>query len=205
MRIPARMKVLPPTLIALLLATACSDSTGNSGDGNVRVVLRASDQPSLAAAATAAQASDDDDGGHTPLSSVEEANITFSSMLARNTDGQLIDLGLDLPQTIDVKALMNGNELTLDAGSLPPGDYDQLVVVMTQVELVFANGGAIALTPPGGGWTSIVRVAPFTVVAGEAITVELNLKLRGAFREFGNGFRFFPDFDGHHDDDDDDD
>ncbi len=204
MRIPAKMKALPFTLIALLFAMACSDSTGASDQGNVRVVLRASDESSLAATAAGAQTSDDDDddGDSAPLSSVEEANITFSSMLARNTDGQLIDLGLDLPQTIDVKALMNGNELTLPAGSLPAGDYDQLVVVMTQVELVFANGGAMSLTPPGGGWTSIVRVAPFTVVEGEELTVELNLRLRGAFKQFGSGFRFFPDFDGrhHHDD-----
>ena len=104
---------------------------------------------------------------------VETANVTLASLLARNVNGELIDLDMDLPTTIDLKALANGNQTTLPAGTLPAGDYDQLVVVMTQVELTFINGGAVSLTPPGGGWTSIVRVAPFTIVDGQDATIEL--------------------------------
>lgn len=201
MQLPTRTTALPLTLIALLLTVACSDGMLNPDHGNVRVVLSASDESSLNA--TAQNDDDDDNEGSRDgtLSKLESASITFSSLLARNLDGELIDIGIDLPETIDVVSLMGGAELTLPVGSLPPGDYDQLVVVMTQIELVFLNGGKIALSPPGGGWTSIVRVTPFTVVQGETLTVELNLKLRGAFRSFGDSFRFFPDFDGKHHDD----
>lgn len=197
MQVPTKITALPLILSALFLTGACSGGMLNPDQGNVRVVLSASDEPSLAAS----QDDDDDDDRDGALSKLEEANITFSSLLARNLDGELISLGVDLPQTIDVVSLLGGTELTLPVGSLPPGDYDQLVVVMTQLELVFLDGGKLALSPPGGGWTSIVRVSPFTVVEGETLTVELNLKLRGAFRSFGDSFRFFPDFDGHHHDD----
>jgi hypothetical protein len=73
---------------------------------------------------------------------------------------------------------------------------------MTKLDLGLVNGGAIALTPPGGGWTSIVRVAPFTVTDGEDTTIELNIRMGGAFREINGIVKFFPDFEGRHRDDD---
>jgi hypothetical protein len=181
--------------LSLLALGACS---GGGDDGNVRLVLSASDQASLAASLSTS----DDDGDHHSgdgfLARLESANITFSSFLARNLDGQLVDLGVDLPFTVDLKALLNGKQVTLPAGSLPAGDYDQFVVVMTELEVKFVDGGGLALTPPGGGWTSIVRVTPFTVVDGTDFTVELKFHLGGAFREMGDGLKFFPEFEGHH-------
>jgi len=181
-------------ILTLLALGACS---GGGDEGNVRLVLSASDQASLAASLSSGD-DGDHDGGDRFLQKLESANVTFSSFLARNTQGQLIDLGVDLPYVVDLKALLDGKKVTLPAGSLPAGDYDQLVVVMTALEVKFVDGGGIALTPPGGGWTSIVRVEPFTVVNGTDFTVELKFHLGGAFRQMGDGLKFFPDFEGHH-------
>ena len=164
--------------------------------------MTASDQASLAPSLNTDGDDDDDNDGehHTDrfLERVETATVTLASLLARNVNGELIDLDMDLPTTIDLKALANGNQTTLPAGTLPAGDYDQLVVVMTQVELTYINGGAISLTPPGGGWTSIVRVAPFTIVDGQDATIELQFRMGGAFRDLNGAIKFFPDFDGKH-------
>ncbi len=69
---------------------------------------------------------------------------------------------------------------------------------MTKVELTYPNGGAVSLTPPGGGWTSIVRVTPFTIVDGEDATIELQFRMGGAFRELNGVIKFFPDFNRKH-------
>ena len=193
--------------LALLLTTsACSALTGSGDDGNVRVVLSASEQSSLAPSlATSGDDDDDDDDnddgehrGDRFLARLETANVTIASLLARNTDGVLVDLDMDLPQTIDLKSLVSGEQVTLPAGTLPAGEYDQLVVVMTELELTYLDGGKIALTPPGGGWTSIVRVAQFTVTDGEDATIELQFRMGGALREIGGAVKFFPGFNGHH-------
>lgn len=214
--------ILGFALFALLIAPACSDgdSALNSDQGNVRVVLSADsgatttgamDAGSSAADAGAAAATDpaagaldddrddddgDDDGhGEDIMRRLEQANVTFASLLARNLDGQLIDLAVDLPRTVDLIGLSEGRSVTLPMGTLPPGMYDQMVVVMTQLELVFQNGAKVAVTPPGGGWTKIIPVRPFEVVEGETTTIELKFKPRQAFRELGGVFDFFPDFD----------
>jgi len=198
-----RALLLPLLSAGLLLpSAACSSMFGSGDNGNVRVVMTASDQASLAPSLNTDGDDDDDNDGehHTDrfLERVETANVTLASLLARNVNGELIDLDMDLPTTIDLKALANGNQTTLPAGTLPAGDYDQLVVVMTQVELTYINGGAISLTPPGGGWTSIVRVAPFTIVDGQDATIELQFRMGGAFRDLNGAIKFFPDFDGKH-------
>ena len=190
MRRPRRIPVLILPLLAMV-TTGCS--LVSPDEGNVRVVLSAADGASL----TAAGDDDDDDrSGDGYFSRLESANVTFSSLLARNLDGELIDLDVDLPHTVDLVGLAGGHEVTFPAGTLPPGDYDQLVVVMTQLEAIFLDGGSIALTPPGGGWTAIVRVAPFSVVEGETLTLDLKLRLGKAFRRLDGAFRFFPEFEG---------
>lgn len=190
-----------PLLLLLLFSPIliASCSLVSPDDGNVRVVLSATSGASLSMAHDDDDDDDDDDDrkGENFLSHLESANVTFSSLLARNLDGELIDLDIDLPHTVDLVALGAGHEVTFPAGTLPEGDYDQLVVVMTQLEANFVDGGSIALTPPGGGWTAIVRVAPFSVVDGETVTLELNLRLGKAFRRLDGAFRFFPEFEGH--------
>ena len=188
---PARMSSLLLVLVPLLATAACS-GISSPDQGNVRVLLSASDQPALAPSLN------DDHRGDRVLDKLKTANVTFSSLVARNVGGKLVDLGVELPRTVDVVGLLGGTGVTLPAGSLPPGQYDQLVVVMTQLELAFVNGAKIALTPPGGGWTSVVPVTPFTVVEGQALTIELKLRLGSAFREASGSMGFFPDFEGHH-------
>jgi hypothetical protein len=192
-------------VVLFLPLTACSDFLGSGDDGNVRVVFSASEEASLAPSLSTSGDDDDDDDdekgehrGDRFLARLETANVTIASLLARNTDGVLVDLDMDLPQTIDLKALVGGEQVTLPAGTLPAGEYDQLVVVMTELELTFLDGGKIALTPPGGGWTSIVRVSPFTVTDGEDATIELEFRMGGALREIGGAVKFFPGFDGRH-------
>ena len=112
---------------------------------------------------------------------LREANVTFSSILARNLDGELVDVSIDLPVTVNVLTLEGGNSFTLPIGSLPPGVYDEIVVVMRQVELVLWDETRIAITPPGGGWTAIVRVCPFEVLEGETTTVRIRFRHRRSF------------------------
>lgn len=193
---PARMSSLLLALVPLLATVACS-GISSPDQGNVRVLLSASDQPARAPS-LGGDDDRDDHRGDRVLDKLKTANVTFSSLVARNADGKLVDLGVELPKTVDVVGLLGGTGVTLPAGSLPPGEYDQLVVVMTQLELAFVNGAKIALTPPGGGWTSIVPVTPFTVVEGQELTIELKLRLGSAFREASGSMGFFPDFEGHH-------
>lgn len=197
MKTSAKARALVLAMLLLVAAAGCSD--GNSsligGQGSVRVMLTA--DAAVTAASVADDDGDDDDGdrdGDDILSRLTEANATFASLLARNLDGELVDLAIELPHTVNLVDLAEGDTVELPMGALPPGMYDQIVVVITELELVFLNGGRIALTPPGGGWTRIVRVTPFEVIEGEVITLELRFRPRLAFRELTDGFGFFPDF-----------
>ena len=207
-------------LVALLLITACSHDSGDSdsGSGNVRVmftsgsastatssadsVIAASSLVGTAGSVTPLHGDDDDDdddgddgGDDDLLSRLAQVNVTFSSLLARNLDGDLVDLAVDLPRTVDLIGLMNGRQITLPTGTLPPGMYDQIVVVIRSVEFVFLDGRKELLTPPGGGWTRIVPVTTFEVIDGQTTTIELRFKPSGALRERNGGFEFSPDFD----------
>lgn len=124
----------------------------------------------------------------------ETANVTLSSILARNQDGELVGVTMDLPATVDVVAMDHGGEISLPDADLPAGTYDQLVVVMTHVEGVAHDSTQITLTPPGGGWTSIVPVCPFTVEDGGTTTVSLQFMVHRAFVWSGSHFRFHPEF-----------
>ena len=124
----------------------------------------------------------------------ESANVTFSSILARNLDGVLVDVAMDLPATIDVNVMELGREIVLPDGELPPATYDQLVVVMTEVEGVLRDGTTITIAPPGGGWTAIVPVCPFAVEEGSTTVVALRFNLRQAFKWRDNRFHFQPRF-----------
>jgi hypothetical protein len=67
---------------------------------------------------------------------------------------------------------------------------------MSTVELVTANGTRIAISPPGGGWTSIVNVQdPFVVTEGVTTTINLKFKWWRAFRRVNEEIEFDPEFD----------
>ena len=201
------------TLLTLSLAltlAACSSNHGESDSrtGNVRVMLTSAPATTAAAPATtesvaAGTSSWGDDDGGGMLSRLSQVNVTFSSLLARNLNGDLVDLVMDLPQTVDLISVINGHEVTLPPGTLPAGMYDQFVVVITHVQFVFTDGGKIDLTPPGGGWTKIIPVQTFEVVDGQTTTIELRFRPEHAFDDLDGEFHFFPDFDcdTHGDDD----
>jgi len=124
----------------------------------------------------------------------QSANVTFSSILARNLEGVLVDISMELPVTVDVVKMDGGKEVVLPDGALPAATYDQLVVVMTQVEGIALDGTAIAITPPGGGWTAIVPICSFVVDEGSTTVVGLTFRLRSAFSWRNKRYHFQPQF-----------
>jgi len=188
--------------MAIALVTACSSSHGesNARTGNVRVMLTSAPATTATGLATTASAvpgtgSWGDDGGSDMLSRLSQVNVTFATLMARNMDGDLVDLATDLPKTVDLIPIINGQAITLPDGTLPVGTYDQFVVVITHVEFAFTDGSKVDLTPPGGGWTKIIPVQPFEVVAGQTTTIDLRFNPSHAFEDLGGEFHFSPDFD----------
>ena len=184
------------------ILSACSsgsDAVMQGGKGAVQFVMSASAAaPATLAATSPANVPSDQQ--------LQAANVTFASILARNLDGELISVTIDLPVTADLVGLGTDGSITLPAGFLPPGTYDQIVIVMTKVALTLANGTIVTIEPPGGGWTSVLPVTDaFTVVEGQTTTVTINFRPGGLFRWLDGVWEFLPDFDcpgdngGHHD------
>lgn len=155
--------------LSVLTLAACGGQSGidPSGMGKVSIALSSS------SAGTAALMAPSISGITCPA--VTTASVTVSSMVARTTDAKLVDVTSSyLPFHVNLLALGSGTGTTLPDGFLPPGTYDQLIVVMNRLELELMSGMKIAITPPGGGWTAIVPVAEaFTVVAGQTTAVQL--------------------------------
>ena len=192
-----------------LVAAGCSSSDSILGvnEGRVRFVLSSSSGTvgtgAEGSAPVPAAAQDgavimrhgdddrDDDDGRRFLTS---ANVTLSSILARNLDGVLVHVDMDLPVTVDVLSMDGATEVMLPDAILPLAAYDQVVVVITQVEVVTFDGTTIRITPPGGGWTAIVPICPFVVEQGATTTVGLTFMLEHAFKWRDNRFHFQPRF-----------
>jgi len=158
-------------LSALALA-ACGGSSGLDavGKGQVSIAFTSSSAGISALTAPA--------GSVSPIQcpAVSTASVTLSSIVARTLDAKLVEVTGSLPINVDLLALAGGKAITLSDGFLPPGTYDQLVVVMTRLEWKTISGMKIAITPPSA-WTAIVPVAtPFTVVAGQTTNVTLQLR-----------------------------
>jgi len=189
---PVRLLVLG---LAFLVAS-CDFGLGPD-QGRVRFVLSSG---GAAAGVAGAQASpsldsewDHEDHEDHDYRAFQAANVTFSSILARNQDGVLVDVAMDLPVQVDVVSMdTGGSEVTLPDGDLPPGTYDQLVVVMTQVEAVLKDGTQVAITPPGGGWTAIVPLCGFSVEDGGTTTVSLQFMVRQSFAWRNARYQFQP-------------
>ena len=163
-----------------------------SATGRVRLTMGGP----VAAAGTVSAATLSDDGGRR----IDAAVITLSSILARNLDGELVDVSVDLPMDVDLIALLQGRTVELPTGSLPVGSYDQLVIVIRSLHVTLSDGTVIDVTPPGGGWTAIVRTEPFDVVEGQVTTVNLRFRPERAFRFIEGRLEFTPEFDGEVDD-----
>lgn len=192
-----------------LVAAGCSSSDSILGvnEGRVRFVLSSSSGTvgtgAEGSAPVPAAAQDgavimrhgdddrDDDDGRRFLTS---ANVTLSSILARNLEGVLVHVDVDLPVTVDVLSMDGATEVMLPDAILPLAAYDQVVVVITQVEVVTFDGTTIRITPPGGGWTAIVPICPFVVEQGATTTVGLTFMIEHAFKWRDNRFHFQPRF-----------
>lgn len=205
-------------VVAAVFLASCSggsDGVMSAGKGQIRIVMSSPSAPlstSGSGTPTARSVSTSASRlgpGATPTCdrpdlSLKAASVTLSSILARTLDGQLVDVSAALPTTFDLLALGGGNEVTLPIGFLPPGTYDQIVVVITSLELTLSDDTKVTVTPPGGGWTAIVNVtAPFTVVEGQTTTVNLEFRRDLSFGCGGDGWAFDPKFDcdGSHEDD----
>jgi hypothetical protein len=184
--------------LAALILGGCSDSgkmVGSSNTGRVRMIMGG---PRQAATGGVAAATALNDGTGRTLTAAE---ITVSSVLARNLDGQLIDVTMDLPATVDLVALIGGGTTELPIGALPVGTYDQLVVVIRSLHVELSDGTQVDVTPPGGGWTAIVNTDAFDVVDGQVTTVTLHFRANGAFQFVNGHLEFTPGFDCEHDHD----
>jgi len=178
-------------VLALGALAGCSgaDSVLSGKSGNFRLVMTSSN-------AAPATRSAEHHGGDGALDRLQAAEARLSSVLARNLDGQLIDVSLELPVAVDLLGLVADGSFSLPVGSLPPGMYDQVVVVMNKLSLTMIGGTLVEVTPPGGGWTSIVRVDPFEVADGEVTTVTIHFRPASSFFMIGDQVGFSPDFDG---------
>jgi hypothetical protein len=185
-------------LVSLVALAACGGGMDTAGKGRVSIVMSGAGG-SLATAEADLSASTGSHGDCAADQGLQAANVTLSSILARTLDGILTDVAIDLPVTVDVLTLSSGQEATLPVGFLPPGTYDQLVVVMTKVEVTLRDGTKVAVTPPGGGWTAIVPVAqPFTVTEGETTTITLRFRRDLSFACGLGRWEFHPTFECHH-------
>ena len=202
-----RVGAIAVFVAAAILAAGCSETdntvTAGKGEGLVKVSIGGG----VSAATTRTDSASMLDGDSPPVQAVE---VTLSAILARNLDGQLVDVTIDLPTTIDLIAVLQGQTFELPMGSLPVGSYDQIVVVIRTLSVTLQDGTKIDVTPPGGGWTAIVPTEPFDVVEGQVTTVQLHFRPERALRWVEDHFEFHPAFDcdvddGGHDDDDDDD
>ena len=138
---------------------------------------------------------DDEDRRHLGSFSFQTANVTLASVMVRTEDGELIELDSDLPITVDVVKIDGGKQVQLPDGFLPPGNYDQVVIVITAVQGVTNNGTVITIEPPGGGWTSVIPICPFAVAEGETAAVGLGFNVRNSFLQLGsNHWSFQPRF-----------
>lgn len=176
--------------------TSCGDGGTALGPdaGGVRFVLSSDASGAPAGPAFSSFDGCDDDCGDGDRPALLAANVTFSSILARDLDGVLVNVDMELPATVDLIPLRESREITLPVGVLPPATYDQIVVVMTQVEVMTPDSTVIAITPPGGGWTAIVPVCRFEVADGATTTVGLRFDFLRAFSWRDGRHQFKPGF-----------
>ena len=135
----------------------------------------------------------------------QTATVTLASIVARTSDGELVDLDMDLPVEVDVVRIEGGKQLLLPDGILPADTYDQVVLVITAVRGELRDGTVVTIQPPGGGWTSVIPICPLEVADDATTTIGIALNVRGSFLAAGNGWSFHPRFRSVADCDEDDD
>ena len=188
---------------ALLTLPGCSlDGLFGHDGGRVRMVLSRDNGGALntsvanlvGESAGLSDRDDDDEDEKRGDWRFQTATVTLSSILARTNDGELVNLDIDLPITVDVVKIDGGKQLVLPDGFLPADTYDQIVLVITAVQGVTRDGTVVTIEPPGGGWTAIVPICPMEVVESATTTVGLALNVRSSFLQVGNWWSFHPRF-----------
>lgn len=187
---------------ALIVGACDLDGLFGNDGGRVQISLapeNAGGSASIIPDTTGAVRDDDDDdenrnkGRHGSFW-FRTANVTLSSILVRTEDGELIDLEADLPIIVDVVQIDGGKQVQLPDGFLPPGNYDEVVFVITAVQGVSHDGTVITIEPPGGGWTTVVPICSLEVLEGETIPVGIAFNVRNSFLQVGNWWSFRPQF-----------
>ena len=120
-----------------LLTAACSGDGGmvNSDKGQVRIVMTSTADPLAAGHTEPGSVSSESGSTVSPMDGdrddhgdrdddyagdrLKAANVTFSSVLARNLDGELIDVSMRLPRTLNMLGFANGGRVELPVGFLP--------------------------------------------------------------------------------------
>jgi hypothetical protein len=172
-----------------LIAGACSSNSpsNDASKGSLAVTMGATRAPAAGVQAATL------DGDGDALSHFKAATITISSVEARNTDGTWVVIDAGLPATVDLLAILTaGNSVTLPADLVPEGQYNAIQIVITKVDLTLIDDTKISITPPGAGWTVQIPV-DFSVVAGQATTVNLNLRCDSSFHLINGEFEFDPE------------
>ena len=184
--------------VVTLISAACGSGDGllAPNQGRIRFVLGAAESPLAAAAPTSVTDSAIVDPWYPPyrpMPMFKSAMVTFSSILARNLDGVLVHVDMDLPVTVDVSLLEGGHEIELPEGELPVGTYDEVVFVMRKVSVVLWDDTRITIEPPGGGWTANVPLCPrVDVEDGGTSTVSLKVSVWNAIFWYGDRLHFEP-------------
>lgn len=189
-------------IVTAVTLTGCSlDGLFGSDGGRVRMVLSRDDGGALnsAVANIFSQAAvltdrDDDDDENRGIWRFQTATVTLSSILARTQDGELVALNLPLPLDVDVVKIDGGKQLQLPDAVLDADTYDQVVLVISEVQGVTHDGTIVTIDPPGGGWTAVVPICPLEVTQGQTATVGLALNVRSSFLQVGNWWSFSPRF-----------
>lgn len=183
---------------AVLLVPGCNLDVFGGDGGRVRVSLTRDGGigpvTSIAAESAAISKKDDDDDNDHGIWRFQTATVTLSSILARTNDGELVNLDIDLPVTVDVVKIDGGKQFVLPDGFLPADTYDQVVIVITAVQGVTHDGTEVTIEPPGGGWTAVIPICPLEVVQGQTSLVGLALNVRSSFLQVGNWWSFHPRF-----------
>ncbi len=198
-------------VLAALAIAGCSssgtDMSGMAGKGQIQLQMTTSGATTAAATVTGSPtavgtrsggAMAPADMGSNPAASLKSAEVTLSKIQARDaSSGNMVDVLVALPYTVDLLSLQGGKTVSLPAGFLPPGTYNQLVLTISSVNIVANDGTTIAITPPAGGWVVTVNAQPFTVVADQATPVKLTFREDMSFHFLGGMLEFEPEFECH--------
>jgi hypothetical protein len=183
----------------VFLTAGCNLDSLFGGGGNVQMVLSRDGGGALgnliADSVLAHQSGDDDDHAVRGAFGFQAATVTLSSVLARTLNGELVNLDVDLPITVDVVKLESGRQIVLPDGDLPSGTYDQFVLVITAVQGLTNDGTRITIQPPGGGWTAVIPTCPLDITDAATTTVDVALNVRNSFIQLGgHSWSFQPRF-----------